>query len=97
MRLKEMREILGLERPDPGGFRVCFERRVGGLLFSDSCPDRSEAPLPGEEQAWLLAGALAGADPEGKRFVNIYVVDSTGTPVIGYRERMLNRHPRPVS
>lgn len=76
----------------PKGFRVSFEHREGHMLASDFFPDRDEAPIETEKEAWQLAAWFAEKAPVN--FVNIYVVNAkTFLPVDGYRERMLRRFP----
>lgn len=75
-----------------GGYRVSFEKREDGMLTSDYFPARDEAPIRSIHEALALAQRFAGVDPS--IYVNVYVIHAHDwTPVNGYDQRILNRHP----
>ncbi len=77
------------------GYRVSFEKREGGMLYSDHFPDRDEPPIVTLDDAWRLAEDWAKVDPN--TYVNVYVVNALDwVPVDGYNDRKLNRYPAPA-
>lgn len=74
------------------GYRVHFERRGDGMLYSDHFPERDEPPIAELEDAWKLAAQFANVDPT--RYVNVYVINALdGAPVDDYQLRTLNVYP----
>jgi hypothetical protein len=81
MKLTKAKEIIefGLKPP---GFRVSFERKDNGLLFSDYFPDNEENPIDDVEEAKSLARRFA-TQTKG-HIVNIRVMDLNHIPVPGF-------------
>ncbi len=71
-------------------YRVHFEKRELGLLYTDYFPERDEPAFVTEEEAWKWAREFATKSP--LEYVNIYVVDEHWRPVPGYQERRLRTH-----
>jgi hypothetical protein len=86
MKFADAKAVMDRRAPEPG-YRVAFERVEGKILASDHFPARNEPLIASEEQAWELARKFALATVG--ECVNIYVVDSTWSPVRSYRERMI--------
>ena len=84
MRLSTALEIINNPMP---GFMVSFERRQGGMLYSDYFPQAGEDLIATELEAWELARRFA-AKTVGT-YVNIYVVKSDFVPVNGYMDRLI--------
>lgn len=67
------------------GYMVSFEKRIGHCLHSDHFPDKhgGEDLIQSVEEAWKLARQFAAAtDP--MEIVNVYVIDQTFSPIVGY-------------
>lgn len=71
------------------GFMVSFEVRNGWIFESNYFPEKhdGESLIASEEQAWDLAKKFAYAT--GPEVVNIYVIDSTFSPVSNYSLKKL--------
>jgi hypothetical protein len=87
MKLQEALDIINKK-----GFMVSFEKRDGSILRSDHFPDKhaGEKLISTEEEAWELANKFANATDE--TYVNIYVIDSTFSPVKNYIKYILRRY-----
>lgn len=87
MKIHEAMEII--EGKAKMGYMVGFERAIGGMLITDRFPekDSGETLIETEALAWELAEKFA-LKTKGK-CVNIYVIDSTYHPVVGYKEKMI--------
>ena len=72
-------------------FRVSFERRANGMLYSEYMPERDETLVKGLDKAWQLAADIAQYAPNN--IVNIYVIDSQWRPVVDYRNKMFRAYP----
>ncbi|MBL4623361.1 MAG: hypothetical protein JKY89_13280 [Immundisolibacteraceae bacterium] len=83
----KMKDALAIIERTDGGFRVHFEEAKDGMLRAGYFPERDEALIRGENDAWILARKFAGKTR--CRFVNIYVVDSESRPVSGYKDKMI--------
>jgi len=88
MRMSQALDIIN-KSCKPQGFLVSFEWKRGGLLLSDSFPQRSagDSLIKTEAEAWKLARAFA-KQTKGS-CVNIYVVDHNFYPVAKYRSKMI--------
>ena len=84
------------------GFRVRFQTEGEDGLVTEYMPDMDAKPLESEvvtwRAAWKLAQAAKTPNPEmdGKRMLNVTVVDDAGAPVRNYannRYVIYNRHP----
>jgi hypothetical protein len=74
------------------GYRVEFELKKNGMLYSDHFPDNDEPALNDEDYAWRLAEAFAIVRKAD--VVNVYVINAFDfAPVAGYEERKLNKYP----
>jgi hypothetical protein len=74
------------------GFRVHFEIRERGILSTDYFPNNNEPTIKSLKLASEFAFRFARAvDPE--KYVNIYVVDETYSPVPGSKDYILNKYP----
>lgn len=91
MRMREAERIMTANNPKPKGFRVRFHWVLGKQVRGgDYFPEGVDEPLIADiDTAWVLAERFAKAS-KGKT-VDVYVVDSEGTPVADYRTRVLNR------
>ena len=88
MKIAEVKQLL----VSHNGFRVSFERREGGMLYSDYFPERDEPTIAEIEDAWKLARDFAAIDPT--KFVNVYVIQAWDfSPVADYLSRKLNAYP----
>lgn len=74
-----------------GGFMVSFEVVQGNILGSNHFPDKhaGEKLIKTEDEAWLIARRFASATDE--TYVNIYVIDSSFSPVKNYDLKKLKR------
>lgn len=91
MKLAEMDELM---KPKPLGFRIGYEIREGGFIFSHIVPDHNEKPFPDFETARDYAVKMAASLPP--QYVNIHVIDAyTFKPIGKYedKERTLRRYP----
>ena len=72
------------------GFMVSFDWIRDIFLHSDHFPDKhaGEKLIETEEEAWELAYGFANKTLG--QAVNICVVDATFSPVLGYREKIIN-------
>ena len=84
MKMGEAMKIIDKEF-ESEGFMVYFEKCGDGMLRSDYFPDKhaGEPLIETEKEAWLLAKKFANR-MKGK-VVNLYVIDQTFHPVLGYR------------
>jgi hypothetical protein len=85
-----MREALEIIADKPSdGFMVSFEKTGGGMLAAGYFPDKhaGETLIATEEEAWELARKFS-AKTYGS-YVNIYVVDSTFSPVKNYKDNYI--------
>lgn len=71
----------------PEGYRVSFEWRRNGMLYSEHFPERDEFPFCSEGVAWNFAEKFAKANPDA---VNIRVVDLRWRTT---SVRILREHP----
>lgn len=85
MKVKETMDMIEAKE----GFRIHFEVREGSILRSDFFPDREEELIKTEDEAWKLARRFACA-VDFNTYVNIYVINKTFSPVVGYRDKKLN-------
>ena len=85
--MKMKKAMKTIQETKEKGYMVCFEVIEGDVLRGDYFPDKhaGEALIEKEEDAWVLAKRFA-AKTYGK-MVNIYVIDSSFSPVKGYKER----------
>ncbi len=67
------------------GYMVSFEKRIGSCLHSDHFPDKhaGENLIESIGEAWHLARRF-GAATDPMEIVNIYVIDHTFSPIVGY-------------
>lgn len=85
----KIQEAMDIIHNKPKGFMVSFEWCGDGLLRSDHFPDKraGEPLIPTEHEAWELADRFARAT-KGKT-CNLYVVDSSSSPVKDYKKRII--------
>jgi len=86
-------EALGIiNKTEKSGFMVSFERVEGGFLVGDHFPDKhgGEELIQTEKEAWELARKFA--DKAKYKCINIYVIDSSFSPVPDYKiQKIVNR------
>lgn len=88
MLFSEAMEIIN--KKDPVGFRVHYEKLNKGMLESGYFPEKHEPLIDTEETAWILAREFA-CKTYG-RYVNIYVIDASFNPVPNYQlKKIVNR------
>lgn len=81
MKFADVAELMKKE----SGFRVCWEARRDGCLFSEYTPERGEPPFQTEDEAWAFASKLADALGPSK-ICNVYIVHAHDfSPVPNYR------------
>ena len=91
MKMKEALKMIDGSKKIETGFMVSFEKRENGMLVSDHFPDKhaDEPLLKTKEIAWKLAKDFANVSD---RYVNIYVVDSSFSPIKEYNIKELNKY-----
>ena len=91
MKMKDALKMIDDSKKIETGFMVSFEKRERGMLVSDHFPDKhaGEPLLESEEIAWKLAKDFAKVSDH---YVNIYVTDSSFSPVKGYDKKELNKY-----
>ena len=90
MKFEEAMSII--DKKEKTGFMVSFEVRERGILRSDYFPDKhdGEPLIQTEEEAWDLAKRFGSSTDDNH--VNIYVIDSSFSPVMGYEQKKLKRY-----
>jgi hypothetical protein len=84
-------DALRIIRESERGFRVHFEIREGGILTTDYFPARDEPMIKDLRLASDFAKRFAMA-VDKEKYVNIYVVDETYSPVPGYQDHIINKY-----
>ena len=89
--MKEALKMIDDSKKIETGFMVSFEKRENGKLVRDHFPDKrtGEPLLETEEIAWKLAKDFAKVSD---RHVNIYVTDSSFSPVNKCGKEKLNKY-----
>jgi len=73
------------------GFRVHYQRKIGGQVETEYTPGVEDAALDSDVAAWRTAWKLQQATLEENtefgegRTINIYVVDDEGNPIPYYK------------
>ena len=91
MKMKEALKMIDDNKKIEIGFMILFEKRENGVLIADYFPDKraGEPLLKTEEIAWKLANDFAKVSDY---YVNIYVADSSFSPVKDYNKKKLNKY-----
>jgi hypothetical protein len=83
-------DALRIIKENEGGFRVHFEVREGSILSTDYFPAKDEPMIKDLSLASDFAKRFAMAVNPAK-YVNIYIVDETYSPVPGYEDHIINK------
>jgi len=85
-----MKDAMNVINGNGTGYMVSFERKEGGMLYSDYFPDKTEGEslIMSESRAWSLAKQFA-SKTRGE-CVNIYVINADFSPVNGFQKQMID-------